>query len=438
MALAADAQGRQIGGIKFHQLAGQLVGLHIGDAGGGQQFGGGALPAFLPLHKIGYSPNAGGHGLAGQFLGGLLLLQLPAAVLPAQVQGAALHIPAGHVQLGVQAHPPATQHPAGIRSAHQGHRAGNVIEGVVGPVLALVVHQQDADVVPVGQEFQGAHVPVVAGVDVAVGIAGAHLLQGVDDHQPGVRADGQKLLDLFLKTVAQPLAGGLEIEVVRHLLLAQPEQPVLDAAVCILEAQVQHCLGAERPPPEFATFGQLQTQPEAEPAFTDLAAARQHGQTAGQQIGNEPPHRRQRGDGKSSRVNRFEFRQKHFSFFVGLLDGTGRGHSGPKQARKTVLAPSRGKTPTPPVRPRTGRTPGGQRRRAFCGAGGSGAGGPGGGLHAVLHHIADHVDLGDLVGVAQLQPPDAAVCQQVVGRMAADAQHDLQLAHRHDVGIVGE
>ena len=41
---------------------------------------------------------------------------------------------------------------------------------------------------------------------------------------------------------------------------------------------------------------------------------------------------------------------------------------------------------------------------------GSGTGGPGGGLHAVLHHIADHVDLGDLVGVAQLQPPDAAVC----------------------------
>ena len=89
---------------------------------------------------------------------------------------------------------------------------------------------------PVGQGFQGAHVPVVTGVDVAVGIAGAHLLQGVDDHQPGVRADGQKLLDLFLKTMAQSLAGGLEIEIVRHLLLAQPEQPVLDAGVCILEA----------------------------------------------------------------------------------------------------------------------------------------------------------------------------------------------------------
>ena len=118
------------------------------------------------------------------------MFQLPAAVLPAQVQGAALHVPACHVQLGVQAHPSATQNPAGIRSAHQGHRAGNVIEGVVGPVLALVVHQQDADVVSVGKGFQGAHVPVVAGVDVSVGVAGAHLLQGVDDHQPGVRTDG--------------------------------------------------------------------------------------------------------------------------------------------------------------------------------------------------------------------------------------------------------
>ena len=161
------------------------------------------------------------------------------------------------MQLGVQAHSPATQHPAGVRPAHQGHRAGNVIKGVAGLVLALVVHQQDADVVPVGQGFQGAHVPVVAGVDVAVGIAGAYLLQGVDDHQPGVRAGGQKLLDLFLKTVSQSLAGGLEIEVVWHLLLAQPEQSVLDAAVCILEAEVQHCLGAELPPPEFTAFGQL-------------------------------------------------------------------------------------------------------------------------------------------------------------------------------------
>ena len=438
MALAADAHGRQIGGVKFHQLAGQLVGLHIDDTGGGQQFGGGALPAFLPLHKIGYSPNTGGHGLAGQFLGGLLLLQLPTAVLPAQVQGAALHIPAGHVQLGVQAHPPATQHPAGVRPAHQGHRAGNVIEGVVGPVLALMMHQQDADVVPVSQGFQGAHVPIVAGVDIAVSIASAHLLQGVDDHQPGVRADGQELLDLFLEAMAQPLAGGLKVEVVRHFLLAQPEQPILDAGVCVLEAEVQHRLGAERPPPEFAAFGQLQTQPEAEPTFTNLAAARQHGQPAGQQIGNKPSHRRQRSDGKGSRVNGFEFCQKHFSFSVGLIGWGGRGHSGPKQARQTALAPARGKTPAPPVRPRTGRTPGGQRRGAFCGAGGAGAGGPGGGLHAVLHHIADHVDLGDLVGVAQLQPPNAAACQKVVGRMTADAQHDLQLAHRYDVGIVGE
>ena len=119
--------------------------------------------------------------------------------------------------------------------------------------------------------------------------------------------------------MSQTFAGGLEIEVVWHLLLAQAEQPVLDAAVCILKAKVQHRLGAELPLPEFTAFGQLQTQPEAKPAFTDFAAARQHGKPAGQQIGNEPPHWRQRGDGKSSRVNGFEFRQKHFSFSVGLI-----------------------------------------------------------------------------------------------------------------------
>ena len=109
MALAADAQGRQIGGVKFNQLAGQLVGLHIDDTGGGQQFGGGALPALLSLHKVGYRPHAGGHGSLSHLLGTFFVNQLPDATLALQVQGATVHVPTGHQQTGSVAHPLALQ-----------------------------------------------------------------------------------------------------------------------------------------------------------------------------------------------------------------------------------------------------------------------------------------------------------------------------------------
>ena len=45
-----------------------------------------------------------------------------------------------------------------------------------------------------------------------------------------------------------------------------------------------------------------------------------------------------------------------------------------------------------------------------------------------FQNIIDHIDFGDFVGVSQPDAADFALPQQVIGRVAADAQHGLQIA----------
>ena len=44
-----------------------------------------------------------------------------------------------------------------------------------------------------------------------------------------------------------------------------------------------------------------------------------------------------------------------------------------------------------------------------------------------FQNVIDHIDFGDFVGVCQPDAADLALPQQVIGRMAADAQHGLQI-----------
>ena len=53
-----------------------------------------------------------------------------------------------------------------------------------------------------------------------------------------------------------------------------------------------------------------------------------------------------------------------------------------------------------------------------------------------FQNIIDHIDFGDFVGVSQPDAADFALSQQVIGRMAADAQHCLQVLNRYNVRIL--
>lgn len=53
-----------------------------------------------------------------------------------------------------------------------------------------------------------------------------------------------------------------------------------------------------------------------------------------------------------------------------------------------------------------------------------------------FQNIIDHIDFGNLVGVSQPDAADFALPQQVIGRMAADAQHGLQILDRYNVRVL--
>ena len=52
--------------------------------------------------------------------------------------------------------------------------------------------------------------------------------------------------------------------------------------------------------------------------------------------------------------------------------------------------------------------------------------------------VIDHIDFGDFVGVSQPDAADFTLPQQVIGRVAADAQHGLQILDRYNVGVLCE
>ena len=61
--------------------------------------------------------------------------------------------------------------------------------------------------------------------------------------------------------------------------------------------------------------------------------------------------------------------------------------------------------------------------------------------HALLtartfQNVIDYIDFGDFVGVSQPDAADLALSQQVIGRMAADAQHVLQILDRYNVRVL--
>ena len=279
----------------LHQFACELVGLYPGDSRGGQQFGGGARPAAGALDKVRRPPQVVRNGLPDLLLGGFLLQQLPDTVPGLQVEGAAVHVTARHQQPGCVAHPLALEQPDGVGGAHQAVGPGNLLERVGCALFAQMMHQQQPDAAAVRQGFQRAHILVIAGVSAVVRVGGADLLQGVDDHQPGFKVLGQEFLDLGFQPVPDGAACGLEVQPAGNGVLGQAEQTSLDTGVGVLQTEVQYSLWLGDAAPNLAAPGQLRAKPQAQPTFACFAGTGQQGKPGGQQAGNQPPHRRQRG-----------------------------------------------------------------------------------------------------------------------------------------------
>ena len=198
-------------------------------------------------------------------------------------------------QPGRVAHPLALQQPDGVGGAHQAIGPGNLLERVGCALFAQMMHQQQPDAAAVRQGFQRAHILIIAGVSAVVRVGGADLLQGVDDHQPGFGVLGQEFLDLEFQSVPDGAASGLEVQPAGNGVLGQAEQTPLDAGVGVLQTEVQYSLWLGGAAPDLAAPGQLQAKPQAQPTFACLAGTGQQGKPGGQQAGNQPPYRRQRG-----------------------------------------------------------------------------------------------------------------------------------------------
>lgn len=81
---------------------------------------------------------------------------------------------------------------------------------------------------------------------------------------------GQKVRDLLLQPAADQPGGHGEIQVVRGA-VGKIVEPVFDAALGVLKAQIEHIALQCRQPPNGISLRHLQPQPQHQPAFADFA-----------------------------------------------------------------------------------------------------------------------------------------------------------------------
>lgn len=298
------------------------------------------------------------------------------------MKGPALHVPSGHQQSGGGAHPLALQQPDGVGCPHKTVGAGNLLEGVGGSLLPQMVDQQQGDVVLIRQGFQSRHILVVGGIDSFPLVRHPHLLQGVNDHQPGVRVGCQEGFQLLFQAPANGIAGCLEVKSAWNRVLGELEQSLLNSSICIFQAKVEDRPGLGlggpkvcRPWPAANTardrassFPLCWPRPEG----SDLRAAVPGSSTAPAAAEWTTRFRRQQFG-----LFSIAFLLFFVSSFTQAPHWAGVPFCCTSWEEDWILRPA--------------------LHRADFGC-------PCAGLDSILHHIPDHIDFGDLVGVAQLQP----------------------------------
>ena len=202
----ADTSWREHRIEVFHDFSGQLVGQNAFNIGCGEQFGSRTLPCSDTIDVVSHFPKVTRHSLRRNLFSAFFLVQNPNAVFFVQTQCFVVHIAPGHQNAGGLAHTLALHDPAGIGRTHQTVGTRNLLERIVCGLLAQMVDQQNADVILVRQCFQGADFLVIAGIHTVVLVVGTHLLQGVDDNQPGVRVPIEEAGELFFQPLPDAAA----------------------------------------------------------------------------------------------------------------------------------------------------------------------------------------------------------------------------------------
>ena len=200
--------------------------------------------------------------------------------------------------------------------------------------------------VGVGQLLQDAHVPVIGGIGTAGNLDAAHFLQRIDDHQPDAGMPFQRGGDLGLQSLPDAAAAGLEQQVGAAALAVDLQQAVLDAVEGVLQTEVQHGLRPGGAAPNLAAPGDLQAKPQAQPAFARLAGTGQHRQPRRQQVGNQPPYRRDGGIPEGFGVYNFGFFKIRHGNNPFVCGGVGKfARKGRKAAHTRRLWPGGGYGP---------------------------------------------------------------------------------------------
>ena len=97
-------------------------------------------------------------------------------------------------------------------------------------------------------------------------------MQRVNDDQLGGVMLGQKVRDLLLQPAADQPGGHGKIQVVRGA-VGEVVEPILDAALSVLKAQIEHIALQRGQTPNGISLRHLQPQPQHQPAFADFGSA---------------------------------------------------------------------------------------------------------------------------------------------------------------------
>ena len=179
-----------------------------------------------------------------------------------QIQRSPVQITPGQDNVSILARSLALHDPCGVRCAHQTIGTGNLVKGVGRCLLAQMVNQQNTDAVLVCQGFQRTDILIVTGVHTAALVAGTDFLQGINDYQPGIRIVMNKVHNLFLQSLSDTLAFGLQNQLFRRFLTAhKPEQAILQAVERVLQRKIQHGARLNFPTPHRLTLCDLQAKP---------------------------------------------------------------------------------------------------------------------------------------------------------------------------------
>ena len=127
-----------------------------------------------------------------------------------------------------------------VRAAQETSRAGNLLEAVVGSLLASVVYDNEAKLMLISKALEATDGLIVAAIAVRLARETTDSLEGVDDNQPRIRIDLQKGCKLLKQSARQLLGGDGKVQVDSGSKVEHSRHTSLEALVRVFKGQIQH------------------------------------------------------------------------------------------------------------------------------------------------------------------------------------------------------